>query len=254
MASTESKCCKTATDIAGNSIDGDGNGTGGGTGGGGGGTGGDLNPPDELPEDTKDGDGTTDDPSQGGGVGGGEGESPADKDEESAGGTTTGKDETGESGGKSTNFLLDYFQSNNPNGKSESDADQHRSGRPSQPNPFNDSNSFIASPYVATNYNASWTTDKPNLLRELDTIQEQVHDDIKQLTFTTHAVTSAGVVLTVGYTAWTIHTAHLAAAMFSSLPVWHSFDPLPVLSSADALSSIDEQNDESLVSIIERGR
>ncbi|MFT7643756.1 MAG: hypothetical protein ACI9G1_005522 [Pirellulaceae bacterium] len=72
------------------------------------------------------------------------------------------------------------------------------------------------------------------------------------MTFT-EAVTSAGVVLTVGYTAWTIHAGYLAAAMFSSLPVWNTVDPYPILPSQDALIGIDKQDDESLSSLNERG-
>ncbi|MFT7639111.1 MAG: parallel beta-helix repeat protein, partial [Pirellulaceae bacterium] len=122
-------------------------------------------------------------------------------------------------------------------------------------NPKDPLNQYSKSSFVTQTQNAQWKKDATTLLQELDEIQAQVAVDIEQISFTTQAVTTASVVLTVGYTAWTLHAGYLAAAMFSSIPVWTSVDPLPILADASALGQLaDEEHDESLATLIDGGQ
>ena len=89
---------------------------------------------------------------------------------------------------------------------------------------------------------------------ELDALQDDVQPG---LTFdttvvgTTAAVTTA---LSVGYVMWTLKGGYLMASALSSAPLWRMVDPLPVLHELPSGRSDDDENDESLQSMVENSK
>jgi hypothetical protein len=45
----------------------------------------------------------------------------------------------------------------------------------------------------------------------------------------TTSVSGLTVTATAGYVSWLLRAGYLSASLLSSLPLWHGFDPLPIL-------------------------
>jgi hypothetical protein len=43
------------------------------------------------------------------------------------------------------------------------------------------------------------------------------------------AITSSGITLTAGIVAWALRSGALVTSLMSTMPLWRSFDPLPIL-------------------------
>jgi hypothetical protein len=64
---------------------------------------------------------------------------------------------------------------------------------------------------------------------------------------TTKVVTTA---VTAGYVVWMVRGGSLFASMAASLPVWTTFDPLPILTSFEESGKSEEDDEERLVDLI----
>ena len=76
---------------------------------------------------------------------------------------------------------------------------------------------------------SAFVTHSGALWDRLDALKQDVEDDQEMeelIAGTTQAVT---VALTSGYVLWTLRASYLIGGMLSSLPVWKTIDPLPVL-------------------------
>ena len=71
------------------------------------------------------------------------------------------------------------------------------------------------------------------LWQALDTVKRQMSgldnpDDVRAV-FMVQIATGSGVVLSAGYVGWILRGGMLASMLFSSMPMWRGFDPLPLL-------------------------
>jgi hypothetical protein len=64
---------------------------------------------------------------------------------------------------------------------------------------------------------------------QLDTMADQILPSGSVTTFTIGAAAGVSAVFSAGYVAWCLRSGALLASALSSLPMWRSFDPLPVL-------------------------
>ena len=74
---------------------------------------------------------------------------------------------------------------------------------------------------------------------------EEVFSDQEMVTGVAVVVASGASLAQV---AWLLRGSVVLTKLFSSMPVWSTFDPLPILSGRDAVTVVP-QNDESLVDI-----
>jgi hypothetical protein len=63
----------------------------------------------------------------------------------------------------------------------------------------------------------------------LDTLAKQILPENSATTFTVGAAAGVSAVFSSGYVAWCLRSGARFASARSSLPLWRSFDPLPVL-------------------------
>jgi hypothetical protein len=84
--------------------------------------------------------------------------------------------------------------------------------------------------------------------QELDSFRDDLLGDGGFQTLVVGAAVSTSVSLSVGYVFWTVRVGWLASALMTSMPVWRSIDPLPILEYIDGELDAD---DESLQSIIQ---
>lgn len=54
----------------------------------------------------------------------------------------------------------------------------------------------------------------------------------------------------VGYVIWMLRGGSLMTAFMSSLPAWQSFDPLPILDSHSSRTNDEDEEEETLVSLV----
>jgi hypothetical protein len=71
---------------------------------------------------------------------------------------------------------------------------------------------------------------------------------VQSLVVGTTALATTG--LAVGYTVWAIRAGSFLASMLSSLPAWASFDPIPILDEFHTRALDQEQDEESLQTIV----
>lgn len=103
-------------------------------------------------------------------------------------------------------------------------------------------------------YVSTWKSDAL-LLNELNSLQQQFQGEINSLSFSSGVMSSTGVALTIGYTVWTVQAGYIAAALLSSVPVWQTIDPLPILATQQALDiSESDDDDDSLAELIDKGQ
>jgi hypothetical protein len=67
------------------------------------------------------------------------------------------------------------------------------------------------------------------LWSQLDALADDILPDEALSTFSVGAAAGVSVVFSAGYVAWCLRSGALLASAISSLPMWRSFDPLPVL-------------------------
>jgi type IV secretory pathway VirB2 component (pilin) len=100
--------------------------------------------------------------------------------------------------------------------------------------------------------NVSFTTTDTGFVQELDRLREEMHDDAQfaqSVVGSTFAMTTG---LSIGYVLWLVRGGVLLSSVLTSLPAWRFIDPLPVLAYT-ATRSKEEQDDESLESLIKKG-
>ncbi|MCF8080764.1 MAG: hypothetical protein K9K88_15910, partial [Desulfobacterales bacterium] len=89
------------------------------------------------------------------------------------------------------------------------------------------------------------------LENSLDSLKEETAGDIEynQAVLSTSIAVATG--LSMGYVAWLLRSGILLSSLLSSMPAWRFLDPLPIL--AGRRDDSDEEDEESLESIIEKG-
>ena len=91
-------------------------------------------------------------------------------------------------------------------------------------------------------------------LGDLDAAQEDIQALMgmqTQVVSSSIAVTSG---LSVGYVLWLTRGGLLVASLLSSLPAWRLIDPIPVLAQLRLEGESDDEEDESLDSLVSKGR
>ena len=78
--------------------------------------------------------------------------------------------------------------------------------------------------------------------------QTRLNGQFSSLVLGTSATVSS--TLTVGYVLWILRGGTLVGGLVSLVPAWARFDPLPILESAAAIADRDEEDEESLNSLI----
>jgi hypothetical protein len=84
--------------------------------------------------------------------------------------------------------------------------------------------------------------------QDLDSFRDDLLGDFGFQTLVVGAAVSTSLSLSVGYVFWSVRAGWLASALMTSMPVWRSIDPLPVLEYLD--DDLDSADDDSLQSII----
>ena len=69
-----------------------------------------------------------------------------------------------------------------------------------------------------------------DLRRSLTVYRDSVSETLQAVDVQQRVIIGSGVVFSAGMVAWLLRGGALAAALLSSLPVWSTFDPIPVLS------------------------
>lgn len=85
-------------------------------------------------------------------------------------------------------------------------------------------------------------------IEELDEVEEELFFDAQIPEWATGTAVATSASISVGYIVWMIRGGYVLASVISTMPVWQTMDPLPVL---DALDAVDD-DDESLESMIEQ--
>jgi hypothetical protein len=75
----------------------------------------------------------------------------------------------------------------------------------------------------------------PTLAVRLDAMARQIGSRGKAEPMTVRAVKQTFVAITVGYVVWSLRGASLLASLLTSMPLWRSLDPLPILENRVAL-------------------
>lgn len=85
-------------------------------------------------------------------------------------------------------------------------------------------------------------------IQELEQVEDEFEFDgtVPEWATGTAVATSAGI--SVGYIMWMLRGGYVLASVMSTMPMWQSIDPLPVLAALDAA---DADDDESLQSMID---
>ena len=117
------------------------------------------------------------------------------------------------------------------------------------------------SPVAAAAVNATGM-DSAQLWRKLDALFDDTQLDTVQLNLRVGTAMVAVSVLSVGYVIWTLRGSYLMASLLAQLPIWASFDPLPVLEFPDTDRNAkrpddndgDVPGDPSLDDLIDRSR
>ena len=87
----------------------------------------------------------------------------------------------------------------------------------------------------------------------LDVIQEEINAEIMLGRTVLGSAIAASIGLSAGYVIWLLKGGSLLASVLSSLPAWQLADPLAILSSKKGDGVIDDDDDESLETIIDDG-
>lgn len=81
----------------------------------------------------------------------------------------------------------------------------------------------------------------------LDTMKRQMSgldgSEQAQAAFMTQIAAGTGIVLSAGYVSWILRGGALAAMLFSSMPTWAGFDPLPLLAARKKKKDEDEPDE-----------
>jgi hypothetical protein len=76
----------------------------------------------------------------------------------------------------------------------------------------------------------------PSLVVRLDAMARQMGSRGTREPMTVRAVKHTFVAITVGYVVWSLRGASLLASLLTSMPLWRSLDPLPILENRSALA------------------
>ena len=102
--------------------------------------------------------------------------------------------------------------------------------------------------------NLTWGGQRGDYLGELDAVQE----DILALGSLEATVVGSSIAVTsglsVGYVLWLTRGGLLIASLLSSLPAWRLIDPIPILAQIGLDEETDEDEEESLVSMVNAER
>ncbi len=87
----------------------------------------------------------------------------------------------------------------------------------------------------------------------LDVLREQIQEN----TYFEKTVVGSSITVTtglsIGYVIWLVRGGVLLSSVLSSLPAWRMIDPLPVISSLNGSLDNDDENSDSLASLIKKG-
>lgn len=89
--------------------------------------------------------------------------------------------------------------------------------------------------------------------QELDQLREEVHEEAEVEKVIVRSVLAVTIGLSIGYVVWLVRAGVLLSSILSSLPAWLLVDPLPVLGYLGKGPKDDEDDDESLESVVSKG-
>jgi hypothetical protein len=89
------------------------------------------------------------------------------------------------------------------------------------------------------------------LWSDLDSLKQQVQSAIQPEVMLIGSALTVSTGLTVGYVIWMVRGGMLISSLVAQMPAWRLIDPLVVLNRFDELDSSDDEDDESLGSILE---
>jgi hypothetical protein len=89
------------------------------------------------------------------------------------------------------------------------------------------------------------------LWSDLDSLKQQVQSAIQPEVMLIGSALTVSTGLTVGYVIWMVRGGMLISSLVAQMPAWRLIDPLVVLNRFDELDSSDNEDDESLGSILE---
>ncbi len=138
----------------------------------------------------------------------------------------------------SAELINEDFAVDNPN----EDQGKQALAKKSDDNDFDGLRSQLNVVYSIATHDPQW--------QSLDLFRDDVLGDGGFQSIAVGAAVSTSIGLSVGYVLWTVRAGWLASALMTSMPVWRSIDPLPVLEYIDG--NVDPADDETLQSIIQR--
>jgi VCBS repeat-containing protein len=86
-------------------------------------------------------------------------------------------------------------------------------------------------------------------IQELEQVEDGFEFDGAVPEWATGTAVATTASLSVGYIMWMLRGGYVLASVLSTMPVWQNIDPLPVLA---ALEAVDDDDDESLETMIDR--
>ena len=113
----------------------------------------------------------------------------------------------------------------------------------------------LAGPEASVGFNAVNEAIEVNaalLFQRWDALRDEIDPNAWDFDMSFGAATVVGGSLTIGYVLWTLRGGYLMASVMSSLPVWRTFDPLPILKTSylGGGKADNDEEEETLASMV----
>ncbi|QDS87348.1 hypothetical protein EC9_15260 [Rosistilla ulvae] len=108
----------------------------------------------------------------------------------------------------------------------------------------------VSMPFTSSMLDMSTAFDSQQLFAQIDTVQQEVVEDAESIELVAGSAVVLATGMSIAQVAWLLRGSVLLTKLMSSMPIWVSFDPLPVLSESWNRVAMDSSGDsETLLDI-----